>query len=129
MNREIKFRIFDKNIPRNQEEALNESPTGEIVEWENVLHTDYLKHALTKNEYPIMQYTGLKDKNGKEIYEDDIVRKGNKIYYVSFCMGSFELRKKSDSENCATGRRNNTDWMLLEIIGNIYENPELLTQK
>lgn len=76
-------------------------------------------------EHPLMQYTGLKDANGKEIYEGDIVRatdhrNDNKTYILTV-----------EWEQCATS----SGWTLssigwnqeeLEIIGNIYENPELL---
>ena len=79
---------------------------------------------------PVMQFTGLLDKNGKEIYEGDIVQwpKGQsylkgKVYYEgasfeveNFYMTSFDIVSDAFGE----GLR------LLEIIGNIYENPELL---
>jgi len=74
----------------------------------------------------IMQYTGLKDKNGKEIYEGDIIvtrlnspDNNEESLVVEFADGSFKLKKE------------NTYYYFpfllnVEVIGNIYENPELL---
>ena len=62
----------------------------------------------------IMQSTGLKDKNGVEIYENDIVKTfGANIYVVEFYDGKFNPISDLETSN----------W---EAIGNIYENPELL---
>ena len=74
-----------------------------------------------KPRFELLQYTGLKDKNGKEIYEGDIVKR-SKIYEVFWDMGSWFVRNKTEMR-CFLLSKYNLDW---EVIGNIYENPELL---
>ncbi len=77
----------------------------------------------------IMQYTGLKDKNGKEIYEGDIVRVDDKIigqvFWNRFSCG---FRYADKPEELIENTSYLTPWgqSLYEIIGNIYENPEVL---
>ena len=76
--------------------------------------------------YELMQYTGLKDKNGKEIYEGDIMigfPTGNYPALVAFVHGAFMVYWKAQGE-----------WLWLyrplyewKVIGNIYENPELVS--
>ena len=81
-----------------------------------------------QNKFIIMQYTGLKDKNGKEIFEGDILE-----HYVNFGPGGDQPGYKTAIELTGFGV-NVQHWMfeevnkqfMPEIIGNIYENPELL---
>lgn len=79
-------------------------------------------------ETPIMQYTGLKDKNNKEIYEGDIVTLHNSKYKVIFNSkeARFVLRDDEFEMNIPFTNNNNER---MEIIGNIYENPELMEDK
>lgn len=76
---------------------------------------------------PLMQYTGLKDGNGKEIYEDDVVR---------FSRGGIimlgKVKRFKDGRYFVYKDENNYLELLdnyIEIIGDIYENPELLDKE
>jgi uncharacterized phage protein (TIGR01671 family) len=118
MQREIKFRVWNKR--------------------ENQMIDDVFFKP-ESNEFILMQYTGLKDKNGKEIYEGDIVKGGwtnypdnsrlhivtfgehqtSDDYYSSTAYGWFLDKNNNDGESLVSGST-------LEVIGNIYQNPELI---
>ena len=79
----------------------------------------------------LMQFTGLLDKNGKEIYEGDIIRIPDSTYLgayeVRFGDGCWEIHSEDEQGNPNT--ENLYVWqrpMLVIVIGNIHENPELL---
>ena len=116
--REIQFRVWDsynkKMIPTEGGFSLG-SADSEMV---------------GGPDYPVMQYTGLKDKNGKEVYESDIVIGiYNKIgiiqYYALTPRSGFGIQYW-DKDSL---RWSDEIGLEFEVIGNIYENPELLETK
>lgn len=107
--REIKFRAWDKkgNKMWEWEEIKDKVNLGKIFssDWEN---------------WKSMQYTGLKDKNGVEIYEGDIVKYWAPQYKPDI-ISVIKFDKKTGGWEGFIG-----DTKEYKIIGNIYENPELL---
>jgi uncharacterized phage protein (TIGR01671 family) len=134
--REIKFRAWSKEFGM--------SPATKLL---NMLQVVAKKES---HDYPdeyltLMQYTGLEDKNGKEIYEGDIIRKVpedwpsksesdprtleqylhdmSRVYVVEYQRDRFLLALPHTSyQDRISGGQHGS----IEVIGNIYENPELL---
>ncbi len=120
MNREIKFRYFD---PEHKVMVTEDMPLPKPT-W--VLHN---RMEEPYGNYVLMQYTGLKDKNGKEIYEGDIIETENSLGVHKFAVeynddkaGYFCPHWVDDEYETTLGQLPNH----IEIIGNIFENPELL---
>ena len=82
---------------------------------------------LYKKDLKIMQYTGLKDEYGDEIYEGDIVTLHNSRYKVIFNMEQARFVLRDDKFEMEIPFTNNNNERM-EIIGNIYENPELMEE-
>lgn len=127
--REIKFRAWDKssNIMRTDITSIRYNLDGSINQIDVFEGVDIL---FPEKEAILMQYTGLKDKNGVEIYDGDIAEcnyctKHN--LQIVYDAPQFRL-KSVGGEACDNAHliRINT-W--LKVIGNIYENPELLEEK
>ena len=131
--REIKFRAWDKQNNKYFRECcwLSFCPNGIRFMWTDSETDNMMVTEL--NDYELMQFTGLKDKNGKEIYEGDIVKYtvdlggGSKKTYIGQVLWNSEWA----CWDIVSGPIHEFDWVKIarngyEVIGNIYENPELL---
>ena len=132
--REIKFRAYSKSL-----KAISEVSA---INWDTIMNNpqpsiEYKDFPCTRYDLAdaeLMMFTGLKDKNGKEIYEGDIIlipddydkygwMAGGKrdVYFLDGC---FRLKPKRDIKD--RGHTIDDDMEFCKIIGNIYENPELI---
>lgn len=125
--REYKFRGKTKN-PK-----VNKWVYGYLADDYHISEKNELGYTYIRKE-TIGEYTGLKDQNGKEIYEGDVVamqfqrackRKKAVIKYIDKYAGFVLTETLKEKENTSLG-----DYQMenVEVIGNIYDNPELLEE-
>lgn len=135
MKREIKFRAWLKPVDHFDGEMIFEGCDSDSIMISNGNGFSVLEEYeyLDKDRFEIMQYTGLKDKNGVEIYEGDIVQyEDGKILKVLFKLGYFFAYDGYTNTSEASERMLFDDRTPFEpsfeikVIGNIHENPELL---
>jgi uncharacterized phage protein (TIGR01671 family) len=134
MNREIKFRAWDGEKMYYEVELTID---GWVHSWgDDGNNSDCevigsrSKGSILKG-VEVMQFIGLKDKKKKDIYEGDIVKfNGDELGVIEWHQNendsSYDIAYMNGNLKviCTIGTKNN-----VEIIGNIYENPELLTTK
>ena len=137
--REIKFRAYIKEdyneelVGKMLDVSSIHLKTGKVIIGYSLRNSNYGNKSFLYKNIELMQFTGLYDKNEKEIYEGDIIHipedweeygwASGENYEIDFKDGRFRLKPKY--------KPNATGYDLeftneLEVIGNIYENPELL---
>jgi uncharacterized phage protein (TIGR01671 family) len=113
----IKFRVWDEKYNC----------------WETDRQEFYPNHDIVKQGRIYQQFTGLLDKNGKEIYEGDIIQDNQGQFYQivfddKYCR--FDLTTYGFLNKLSQGSYNTMIWesKIIKIIGNIFQNPELLKE-
>ncbi len=126
MNREIKFRSW---VLRSSDKDEKGNPKGRM-NYDFYLNSDGKTQSVTfdedesdfLNEIALMQYTGFKDKNGKEIYEGDILESKHGLEKVIFRDGGFYPFIKVVWQFAS-------DSTAITVLGNICESPTLINNQ
>ncbi|MCB1392886.1 YopX family protein [Nitrobacter sp.] len=132
MSRPIKYRAWDKTRERWQYFLITPTPEQleqDVISFGSRIHLHLIESGDISGEY--LQFTGFTDKNGKEIYEEDVLKLAEgddgSLYVCAVCWnadtGAFACRKLEEEKPYSDHMfgANST-----EVIGTTYENPELL---
>jgi uncharacterized phage protein (TIGR01671 family) len=140
MKREIKFRAWD-NVEKKFFEPIYEAYKGRLLDLSITLAGQLIRRTILKpveyescfpDRYVLMQFTGLQDRNGVEIYEGDILQNffDEQLFnwLVVFRDGCFGIQNIGVNGYLGHFYSANSTYYFTErvVIGNIYDNPELL---
>ena len=126
--REIKFRVWDK-----ANKVMGTVNCYDFDEDKVFYTAGGITYSQVSGHIILMQYTGIKDKNGKDIYEGDTLMAASYMCYVTWCDKRAawavvypESFANSEQKDLLSNYQHDIH---LEIIGNEWENPELLKKK
>lgn len=125
--RKIKFRVFDKGSCTSPMHIVGENQHDELTTYDGEVNYYNLQNgegsSTPYGDYILMQFTGLTDINGKDIYEDDIVKE------VCACINGVKRYRNKIVKWREFHAGFNIENIGLEVIGNIHENPELIPEE
>ncbi|MEK4139632.1 YopX family protein [Paenibacillus sp. FSL M7-0547] len=116
MSRQFKFRVWDILGKR-------------MLQWGDIFNLpawEIFPGTPEQRAFNVMQYTGLKDKNGREIYEGDFIQNENTIGEIEWVQEHCAFMAFTRNPSFYRYLESDGQLNLTEIIGNIYENPELI---
>lgn len=128
--KELKFRVWDKE----RETFLNNvfiGLDGKLYQFSKATIFGIAITYLDSENKNISKFTGLHDKNGKEIFEGDIIKIKDETYRITYngCFSSFDMTNIDKAKQYKDLYILNRDYQKSEIVGNIYQNRELLENK
>lgn len=130
----LKFRVWDKEREcyLDKTELAGITPDGKYILY---IEEEEISRLEIDENYVVEQYTGLKDKNGKEIYEGDILGDMWRDGYIAWCDKCKQLQYHILTHGCMACL-GDVQWYelindngKLEVVGNVHENPDLLEEE
>lgn len=130
----LRFRVWDieRECYLDETELVGITPDGKYILY---IEEEEISKLEIEGNYTLEQHTGLTDKNGKDIYEGDILGDMWRDGYIAWCDKCKQLQYHILTHECMACL-GDVQWYelvndngKLEVVGNVHENPELLEDK
>ena len=126
MGQEVKYRVWDHF---NKKMVTMEDGLELVNGAGDKFHADIFTFPDDCTEHPLMQYTGLKDRDNKEVYVNDFVEYSGHISLITFPDNEFQPIFYNEVLQEYSGLAFLKGYSNFKVVGNLYENPELLEEE